>query len=41
MSNKKFGFSTEADEVATYFENDIKGKTVLITGCTWNGLGAE
>ncbi|KAI8576450.1 hypothetical protein K450DRAFT_256819, partial [Umbelopsis ramanniana AG] len=41
MSNKNFGFHTEADEVATYFENDIKGKTVLITGCTWGGLGAE
>ncbi|KAH8551428.1 short-chain dehydrogenase [Umbelopsis sp. PMI_123] len=41
MSNKNFGFHTEADEVATYFENEIKGKTVLITGCTWGGLGAE
>jgi NAD(P)-dependent dehydrogenase (short-subunit alcohol dehydrogenase family) len=41
MSNKNFGFSTEAEEVATYFADEIKGKTVLITGCTWNGLGAE
>jgi NAD(P)-dependent dehydrogenase (short-subunit alcohol dehydrogenase family) len=41
MSNKNFGFHTEADEVATYFENEIKGKNVLITGCTWGGLGAE
>jgi NAD(P)-dependent dehydrogenase (short-subunit alcohol dehydrogenase family) len=41
MSNKNFGAQTEAEEVATYFENEIKGKTVLITGCTWGGLGAE
>ncbi|KAG2175316.1 hypothetical protein INT44_007804 [Umbelopsis vinacea] len=41
MSNKNFGFHTEADEVATYFESEIKGKTVLITGCTIGGLGFE
>ncbi|KAI9281363.1 NAD-P-binding protein [Umbelopsis sp. AD052] len=41
MPNKNFGFHTEADEVATYFENEIKGKTILITGCTWNDLNAE
>ncbi|KAI9281362.1 NAD-P-binding protein [Umbelopsis sp. AD052] len=41
MSNKNFGYHTEADEVAAYFENEIEGKTVLITGCTWGGLGAE
>ncbi|KAH8551427.1 hypothetical protein BGW37DRAFT_513254 [Umbelopsis sp. PMI_123] len=41
MSNKNFGNQTEAEEVATYFGNEIKGKTVLITGCTWGGLGAE
>ncbi|KAH8551425.1 short-chain dehydrogenase [Umbelopsis sp. PMI_123] len=41
MSNKNFGAKTEAEEVATYFENEIKGKTVLITGATWGGLGAE
>ncbi|KAH8551417.1 hypothetical protein BGW37DRAFT_537903 [Umbelopsis sp. PMI_123] len=41
MSNKNFGFHTDADEVATYFENEIKGKIVLITGATWGGLGAE
>jgi NAD(P)-dependent dehydrogenase (short-subunit alcohol dehydrogenase family) len=41
MSNKNFGFYTEADEVATYFETEIKGKAVLITGCTWGSLGAE
>ncbi|KAH8551423.1 hypothetical protein BGW37DRAFT_557313 [Umbelopsis sp. PMI_123] len=41
MSNKNFGTTTEAEEVATYFETEIKGKTVLITGATWGGLGAE
>jgi NAD(P)-dependent dehydrogenase (short-subunit alcohol dehydrogenase family) len=41
MSNKNFDLHTEADQVATYFENEIKGKTVLITGCTLGGLGAE
>jgi NAD(P)-dependent dehydrogenase (short-subunit alcohol dehydrogenase family) len=41
MSNKNFGYHTEAEEVATYFENEIKGKTVLITGCTIGGLGYE
>jgi len=41
MSNKNFNSKTEAEEVATFFTNEIKGKTVLITGCTWKGLGAE
>jgi NAD(P)-dependent dehydrogenase (short-subunit alcohol dehydrogenase family) len=41
MSNKNFNSKTEAEEVATYFGNEIKGKTVLITGCTWGGLGGE
>jgi len=36
-----FGFHTPADEVAQAFHNEIKGKTVLVTGCTWGGLGAE
>jgi NAD(P)-dependent dehydrogenase (short-subunit alcohol dehydrogenase family) len=41
MSNKNFGINTEADEVATYYENEIKGKIVLITGCTFGSLGFE
>jgi len=41
MSNKDFTYNTEVEEVATYFENEIKGKTVLITGCTIGGLGFE
>lgn len=36
-----FGFETTAEEVATYLANEIKGKTVLITGAIWGGLGAE
>jgi NAD(P)-dependent dehydrogenase (short-subunit alcohol dehydrogenase family) len=41
MSSKNFDSKTEAEEVATYFKNEIKGKTVLITGCTFGGLGYE
>ncbi|KAG2175311.1 hypothetical protein INT44_007799 [Umbelopsis vinacea] len=41
MSNKNFNSKTEAEEVAAYFGNEIKGKTVLITGCTFGGLGFE
>jgi NAD(P)-dependent dehydrogenase (short-subunit alcohol dehydrogenase family) len=41
LSNKNFGFASEADEVATYFQQEIEGKTVLITGCTLGGLGSE
>ncbi|KAI9281360.1 short-chain dehydrogenase [Umbelopsis sp. AD052] len=41
MSNKNFGLHTEADEAATYFESNIKGKTVLVTGCSLGGLGFE
>jgi NAD(P)-dependent dehydrogenase (short-subunit alcohol dehydrogenase family) len=41
MSNQNLNSKTEAEEVATFFANEIKGKTVLITGCTWGGLGAE
>jgi NAD(P)-dependent dehydrogenase (short-subunit alcohol dehydrogenase family) len=41
MSNKDFTYNTEVEQVATYFENEIRGKTVLITGCTIGGLGFE
>ncbi|KAK9760946.1 hypothetical protein K7432_014535 [Basidiobolus ranarum] len=37
----KFNDKTTAEEAAALFANDIKGKTVLVTGCTWGGLGAE
>lgn len=40
MSNN-FGAETTADEAARFYASEIQGKTVLITGCTWGGLGAE
>ncbi|KAJ7848543.1 hypothetical protein B0H13DRAFT_2674987 [Mycena leptocephala] len=36
-----FSFTTTADEVATAFSLEIKGKNVLITGTSLNGIGFE
>ncbi|KAF7299494.1 Short-chain dehydrogenase/reductase family protein [Mycena indigotica] len=36
-----FSFETTADEVATAFSSEIKGKNVLITGTSLNGIGFE
>ncbi|GAA5955788.1 hypothetical protein JCM3765_001852 [Sporobolomyces pararoseus] len=36
-----FGFNTTALEAATHYKDEISGKTVLITGVSPNGLGAE
>ncbi|KAF7333489.1 Short-chain dehydrogenase/reductase family protein [Mycena venus] len=36
-----FSFMTTADEVATAFSQEIKGKNVLITGTSLNGIGFE
>ncbi|KAF7334984.1 Short-chain dehydrogenase/reductase family protein [Mycena venus] len=36
-----FSFATTAEEVATTFSNEIKGKNVLITGSSVGGLGFE
>ncbi|KAJ7146649.1 hypothetical protein C8R44DRAFT_724396 [Mycena epipterygia] len=36
-----FSFATTADEVATAFAGEIKGKNVLITGTSINGIGFE
>ncbi|KAF7333491.1 Short-chain dehydrogenase/reductase family protein [Mycena venus] len=36
-----FSFTTTADEVATAFAKEIKGKNVLITGTSLNGIGFE
>ncbi|KAG0654934.1 hypothetical protein C6P46_001329 [Rhodotorula mucilaginosa] len=36
-----FGFHTTSDEVAKHYAPQIEGKTVLITGVSPNGLGAE
>ncbi|KAI9289939.1 hypothetical protein BC943DRAFT_312949 [Umbelopsis sp. AD052] len=36
-----FGFETTSDEAATALADQIKGKTILITGASLNGIGAE
>ncbi|KAJ7628195.1 hypothetical protein DFH06DRAFT_1442091 [Mycena polygramma] len=36
-----FSFSTTAEEVATAFADEMKGKNVLITGTSINGIGFE
>ncbi|KAJ6453731.1 hypothetical protein C8R45DRAFT_1112289 [Mycena sanguinolenta] len=41
MTLPTFGFSTTADEVATVLADEIKGKTVLVTGTSLNGIGFE
>lgn len=40
MSNN-FGYEATGDEVAEFYASEIKNKTIIITGCTWGGLGAE
>ncbi|KAJ7058553.1 NAD-P-binding protein, partial [Mycena amicta] len=40
-SYPKFAFETTAEEVATAFASDIKGKNVLLTGTSLNGIGFE
>ena len=37
----EFGFHSTSDEVAKHYAPQIKGKTLLITGVSPNGLGAE
>ncbi|KAJ7939845.1 hypothetical protein B0H13DRAFT_2299876 [Mycena leptocephala] len=41
MSLPIFSFSTTAGEVATAFASEIRGKNVLITGTSLNGIGYE
>ncbi|KAK7050679.1 short-chain dehydrogenase/reductase family protein [Favolaschia claudopus] len=41
MSSPQFSFTTTAEEVATAFANEIRGKNVLITGTSLNGIGFE
>jgi NAD(P)-dependent dehydrogenase (short-subunit alcohol dehydrogenase family) len=36
-----FGAHTTAEEAGAALSDQIEGKVVLITGCTWGGLGAE
>ncbi|KAJ7800709.1 hypothetical protein B0H14DRAFT_1687263 [Mycena olivaceomarginata] len=40
-TSPSFSFTTTAEEVATTFSDEIKGKNVLITGTSINGLGFE
>ncbi|KAF2176628.1 NAD(P)-binding protein [Zopfia rhizophila CBS 207.26] len=39
MANPNFGFETTAEEVASTYADQIKGKTILVTGVSPNGLG--
>jgi NAD(P)-dependent dehydrogenase (short-subunit alcohol dehydrogenase family) len=39
MSSPSFGFYTTAEEVASAYADRVRGKTILITGVTPNGLG--
>ncbi|KAJ7770071.1 NAD-P-binding protein [Mycena metata] len=41
MSQHKFTAATTAEEVASVFQEQIRGKTVLITGTSINGIGFE
>ncbi|KAJ6554928.1 hypothetical protein DFH09DRAFT_1318433 [Mycena vulgaris] len=41
MSLPIFSFTTTAEEVATAFAHEIKGKNVLLTGTSINGIGFE
>ncbi|KAK6996793.1 short-chain dehydrogenase/reductase family protein [Favolaschia claudopus] len=41
MSQPKFSFETTADEVASAFADLIRGKNVLITGTSLNGIGYD
>ncbi|KAJ6511591.1 hypothetical protein C8R47DRAFT_1207918 [Mycena vitilis] len=41
MSLPTFSFSTTADDLATVFAGEIRGKNVLITGTSLNGIGFE
>ncbi|KAF7299506.1 Short-chain dehydrogenase/reductase family protein [Mycena indigotica] len=41
MSYPELGFKTTAEEAADAFANEIKGKNVLITGTSVNGIGFE
>ncbi|KAK7039945.1 short-chain dehydrogenase/reductase family protein [Favolaschia claudopus] len=41
MSAPQFSFTTTAEEVATAFASEIKGKNVLVTGTSLNGIGFE
>jgi NAD(P)-dependent dehydrogenase (short-subunit alcohol dehydrogenase family) len=37
----EFSRETTSEAAASFFADEIKGKTVLVTGASWEGLGAE
>jgi len=41
MSNPAFDRYTDADVVAEYWKDQIKGKNVIVTGATGESLGFE
>ncbi|KAJ6584465.1 NAD-P-binding protein [Mycena capillaripes] len=41
MSRPVFSFNTTAEEVTTVFADEVRGKNVLITGTSLNGIGFE
>ncbi|KAK7040027.1 short-chain dehydrogenase/reductase family protein [Favolaschia claudopus] len=41
MSLPKFSFETTAEQVADAFANELKGKNVIVTGTSLNGIGFE
>ncbi|KAJ7157573.1 NAD-P-binding protein [Mycena crocata] len=41
MTQPNFSFTTTAEEVATAFADEIKGKNVVVTGTSLNGIGFE
>ncbi|KAJ7292083.1 hypothetical protein C8J57DRAFT_1589158 [Mycena rebaudengoi] len=41
MASAEFSFATTANQVATLFADEIKGKIVLVTGTSLNGIGFE
>ncbi|KAJ6603209.1 hypothetical protein DFH09DRAFT_1301031 [Mycena vulgaris] len=41
MSLTLFSFTTTAEEVDTTFSNEIRGKNVVVTGTSINGIGFE
>ncbi|KAJ6584456.1 hypothetical protein B0H19DRAFT_1249422 [Mycena capillaripes] len=41
MSRPVFSFNTTAEEVTTAFADEVRGKNVLITGTSLNGIGFE
>jgi hypothetical protein len=39
MSEPTYGHDTTSEEVCAYFSDQIKGRTILITGPTTTGVG--